>query len=386
MSSAVIINGQVVDLDDQRAIPVAPSAAWDHARARLEEARWSASACARAFADYEVGALLLGLETICRRAPIPNLSQFLLRLEDERVERDRWLGRLTQLPQARATAMVERCGEQPLAVLLGSHRRWPVALERVIELVRLEPWSGERSRRAALARLAAHDDLRATLEEACQRWPERVPFSCFEVLLLRKAAPGAWFERAVTNQTLARRLKRAAITFDRTELLPRFGQDKPLVPRKGTGVARAFERLVARTASAPRLTRPAKQTRLDEHRLPPEVRALWSIANGQRPSTKGLFAGLEFLGLEASLQRKKLLQKSLNWLRAEDELWVEAGARDDELFSDDWLPIASADYRMVVVSGVTGRVFTVEKDAPPLQLTASSVSDWLSGLDADDES
>jgi hypothetical protein len=45
---------------------------------------------------------------------------------------------------------------------------------------------------------------------------------------------------------------------------------------------------------------------------------------------------------------------------------------------DRWIPFASRDYGdLVVVYGLTGRVFTCKKDSPPLHLVAESVVEWL---------
>jgi len=48
----------------------------------------------------------------------------------------------------------------------------------------------------------------------------------------------------------------------------------------------------------------------------------------------------------------------------------------EEVESDHWVPFAGRDSESLVVSGVTGRVFTCGKDSPPLHLVARSISKW----------
>jgi len=45
--------------------------------------------------------------------------------------------------------------------------------------------------------------------------------------------------------------------------------------------------------------------------------------------------------------------------------------------SDSWVAFAARGYDSLVVSGVTGRVFTCEKDALPLHWVAESVLEWI---------
>ena len=87
---------------------------------------------------------------------------------------------------------------------------------------------------------------------------------------------------------------------------------------------------------------------------------------------------LDLLGPVTPCTEQEDVATWIRYLREDSGTWAEAGVRDEEVASDHWIAVASRGYAdLVVVSGVTGRVFTCEKDVPPLHLVAPSVVDWL---------
>jgi hypothetical protein len=67
----------------------------------------------------------------------------------------------------------------------------------------------------------------------------------------------------------------------------------------------------------------------------------------------------------------------VEFLREDPSGWEEAGVTADEAESNRWLPFAGRDSDTLAVNCVTGRVFACGKDAPPLQLVAASVTEWI---------
>jgi len=111
--------------------------------------------------------------------------------------------------------------------------------------------------------------------------------------------------------------------------------------------------------------------------LPPDLVALWSHHDGQREELNGFIASLDLLGTRRSLSERPRILASVTFLRETPETWDAAGVTTAELQSDLWLPIASRDHDSIVVSGISGRVFSCRVDSPPLSLLAASVADWL---------
>ena len=120
--------------------------------------------------------------------------------------------------------------------------------------------------------------------------------------------------------------------------------------------------------------------------LPEGLRQLWSIHDGQHHELDGFVRHMDLLGTR---QAAGALDDVLRWvaeLRAHPEDWAEARVDAAEIASDRWVPLAERGYAdMLAVSGLTGRVFTIAKDIPPLQLLAPSVSAWLESYANDAE-
>jgi cell wall assembly regulator SMI1 len=128
--------------------------------------------------------------------------------------------------------------------------------------------------------------------------------------------------------------------------------------------------------------------------VPPELRALWSLHDGQR-DTGHSFVGaprigdLEFdlLSIEATTAQQELVLIDVERIReSEDEAGatvegLRTDATTEELQSNHWLAFAALESQSLVMSGVTGRVFFLGDD--PLKLLAPSLTDWLEQYAAD---
>lgn len=381
----VIINGQVIDLDKQTTVPLSPVGAWKRALEQLDQAQWSISECSRVIRENEYEALLHGVATFSARAPAVATAELLRRLTEGNISARRWLKDLKPIPPSTVSALLAAWGEGPLPSLLRSPPDWPTTLSMVVELLEIEEWSSEKKRTKSLASLAAQPQFFSAVDEVVSRHVEQVPFVFLELVLARKGSSCAWLED-ISNPVTRRRLKRSCVGFGRSDLLARLGSEAPLALPAAEPVAAALAAFLSKKTKRPSLANPASAKTLDALTPPPEVRALWSIANGQKSGVSGFFGDLPFLGTKGSQEAREWMEGwCLGWLRANDELWAEARVRDDEILSDAWFPIAAQDYSMVAVSGVTGRVFTVEKDAPPMTLHARSVTEWLTRLDANGE-
>jgi cell wall assembly regulator SMI1 len=132
---------------------------------------------------------------------------------------------------------------------------------------------------------------------------------------------------------------------------------------------------LAAGASTARLD--AYQAKLD-FPLPSDLRALWSIHAGQTSEQDGFVGAMDFLGPEAAAGENENVTMFIEFLREEPSTWDEAGVTKDEATSNAWLAVAGRGYAdLLVVSGVTGRVFTCRKDSPPLHFVATSIVEWL---------
>jgi internalin A len=110
--------------------------------------------------------------------------------------------------------------------------------------------------------------------------------------------------------------------------------------------------------------------------LPGDLRALWSIHDGQRSEQNGFVGALDLFTAEQAASERDTVIMFVELLREEPSEWSEAGVTGEEVASGRWLPFAGRDSDSLAVSGVTGRVFSCGKDAPPLRLVAASVTDW----------
>jgi cell wall assembly regulator SMI1 len=112
--------------------------------------------------------------------------------------------------------------------------------------------------------------------------------------------------------------------------------------------------------------------------LPSDLRALWSFHAGQKSEQDGFVGAMDLLGPEASAGESESVTMFIGFLKQDPSSWAEAGVTKEEATSNAWLAFAGRGYAdLLVVSGVTGRVFTCSKDAPPIHLVASSILEWV---------
>ena len=112
-------------------------------------------------------------------------------------------------------------------------------------------------------------------------------------------------------------------------------------------------------------------------RLPVEMKALWSVHFGQKDDANGFFEIRELLNDTRALSEKETVDLFLEWLRENPDDWAEAGVTQEEVHSANWIPIAGIDSDLIVVSAVSGRVFSCENDSPPFHLLAASITEWI---------
>jgi cell wall assembly regulator SMI1 len=121
--------------------------------------------------------------------------------------------------------------------------------------------------------------------------------------------------------------------------------------------------------------------------LPTDLRALWSLHDGQREDGNGFVEAFDLLSSRQALAEQETVVMLLDLLRERPDDWHETGATAEELQSNHWLPFAARDSDSLVVSGVSGRVFSCDHDDAP-RLLASSLAEWLEGyaarVEADD--
>jgi len=116
--------------------------------------------------------------------------------------------------------------------------------------------------------------------------------------------------------------------------------------------------------------------------IPAGLRELWSLHNGQLEEMNGFIESLDFLDLARAVDERDSVLPAIEFLREDPSSWPEAGVTEVEALSDQWVPFAGRDSDLIAVSGVTGRVFHVMKDAPPLKLAAASVEAWATAFAA----
>ncbi len=111
--------------------------------------------------------------------------------------------------------------------------------------------------------------------------------------------------------------------------------------------------------------------------LPPELRTLWTLHDGQKEEMNGFVEWLDLFDTQRAVAERETVLMFVGFLRQSPELRKDAGLTPEELASDRWVPFAGRDSESLVVSAVSGRVFDCGKDAPPLHVLASSVTEWL---------
>ena len=118
-----------------------------------------------------------------------------------------------------------------------------------------------------------------------------------------------------------------------------------------------------------------------------DLRALWSLHDGQRDEGNGFFEAYNFLSAAWAVAQQETVLMCIAFARESPELWPATGGTMDELQSNHWIPFAARDSDSLVVHGVTGRVFACDHDDAP-KLLAPSLAAWLeqyaSRVEADD--
>ncbi len=105
-------------------------------------------------------------------------------------------------------------------------------------------------------------------------------------------------------------------------------------------------------------------------RLPADLRELWLLHHGQREEMNGFVESFDLFDSQRALGVQESVRMFIEFLREVPEDWPEAGVSSEEARSDQWIAFAGRDSDLLLVSGVTGRVFSCGKDAPPLGLVA----------------
>ncbi len=111
--------------------------------------------------------------------------------------------------------------------------------------------------------------------------------------------------------------------------------------------------------------------------VPPGLRALWLMHDGQRRADDCIIGTLHLLPVAWVLNERPATLALLKRVRAEPAELKRSGLTAEEAQSDKWLPVASQGKDCVIVNCTTGRVFAGSDNAPWLRLLASSVPQWL---------
>lgn len=397
----VIINGRRIDLARETTVPLTPPRAWEQARARLDAANWALEVCLDVVKTGEPRMLVLALEdTFTTRAPAEALVACVARARSVGETDQAWLEPLVKLPPHSLSALLASWANEraavPVALLGLGQAGWASAVERIVELLRIGGLE-LKHRGETLRELATNGSVVTAIDAASRSTMTTTPPWVF-IELLVAASPASptgalpeWVAKARHDRTVARRLKRACFATGRRDIAALIGspiETKTSVPKPGQ-VALALQALIEaiekRAAVIARNLRPgataeelAAVGKAFGFALPDEVNALWRLADGQRAEQYGFYGLLEFFSAKRSLEVREFpLGGAIGFLRERDADWDDAGVTDDEILSDAWVAIAGRDYDLLVVSGVSGRVFRCEKDSPPLKLLHESVAAWL---------
>lgn len=108
-----------------------------------------------------------------------------------------------------------------------------------------------------------------------------------------------------------------------------------------------------------------------------ELRALWSLHDGQNEEMNGFFQSFDLYSIERALGERDFLMGALGFLRQTPRAVPKSGLTQEELFSDTWVHFAGRDSDGLAVNTVSGRVFEIRHDdSPPLYLYADSIVAW----------
>ena len=112
--------------------------------------------------------------------------------------------------------------------------------------------------------------------------------------------------------------------------------------------------------------------------IPPELKALWSVHHGQLEEQNGFVAHMDLLSAKFAAAEADGVKMFIDFLREDPSDYERAGATGAEVRSAQWIAFAGRGYAdLLVVSGVSGRVFWCGKDAPSLQLRHASITEWV---------
>jgi cell wall assembly regulator SMI1/predicted DNA-binding WGR domain protein len=168
---------------------------------------------------------------------------------------------------------------------------------------------------------------------------------------------------------------------------PRLGRPAKVAEISNRRISTALARIKSwMSKHAPELVEnlagPASVSQLDELEqtlglvLPPDLRDLWSIHDGQRMEGHDFFAGDCWMSTRGAPTALKSAKVMIDCVLADRSLWKAAGARDDEMTSSQWVMFAGHRDGFVV-NCATGRVFECQRDTPGLTLVAPSIAEWL---------
>ncbi len=112
--------------------------------------------------------------------------------------------------------------------------------------------------------------------------------------------------------------------------------------------------------------------------LPPALRALWSVHDGQLEEGNGFMGMFDFLSTSRAVGDLDLINAPLAYLRGAPRAVPESGLTAAELASPAWIPIAGRDSDGYAVCASSGRVVEVlHDDSPPVVVRAASLETWL---------
>jgi cell wall assembly regulator SMI1 len=88
--------------------------------------------------------------------------------------------------------------------------------------------------------------------------------------------------------------------------------------------------------------------------VPGDLRALWSLHNGQREEGNGFIEAYNLLSLQWAVAQQETVLMCIEFARESPDKWHMTGGTVEELRSDHWLPFAAQESDSLVVHGVTG--------------------------------
>lgn len=108
--------------------------------------------------------------------------------------------------------------------------------------------------------------------------------------------------------------------------------------------------------------------------LPSELRALWSLHDGQREPGNGFVESYDLLSIQGALDETRGLLAAVAYARESPD-W-NSGVTKEELYSNHWLPFAARDSDALAVHGVSSRVFRCDRGECPKPI-APSLRAWF---------